>query len=239
MDERLIVALDVDDGEAARRLVEGLGETVAFYKVGLQLFLGGGGFAITDWLRERGKRVFLDLKLYDVPRTVEATVQRVLGRGISFLTVHGDAAILKAATGARAAGGEGEPLRILAVTVLTSLGPEDLREMGIERDVTDLVVARARRAAAAGCDGVIASGQEARALRNALGERLLLVVPGIRERAEEGRDDQKRTVDVEEALSLGADHLVVGRPIHGAPDPAAAARRFQDRIVAWSEGHAG
>lgn len=235
--DRLILALDVDDADEARRTVEALGEAVHFYKVGLQLFLGGGGFAVTEWLRSSGKKVFLDLKFYDVPRTVGAAVDRVRGRGVSLLTVHGGAGILEAACGALASGvptSEEEPGApgILAITVLTSLDAADLRAFGFVGEVTDLVVARARRALEAGCVGVVASGRELERLRGALGEEPLLVVPGIRDTPAGAGDDQKRTVTVEEAFRLGADHVVVGRPIRGAQDPRAAALRYQERIAA-------
>lgn len=247
-EDRLILALDVDDSDQARRTVEALGDAVRFYKVGLQLFLGGGGFSVTDWLRAAGKKVFLDLKFYDVPRTVGAAVGRVRGRGVSLLTVHGDAGILEAACAALAppepaeappdpADGRGtdrgEALPgILAITVLTSLEAADLRELGFAGDMADLVVMRARRAVEAGCVGVVASGREVGPLRSGLGEEPLLVVPGIRDAPAGLRDDQKRTVTVEEALRLGADHVVVGRPIRGAPDPKAAALQYQERIAA-------
>lgn len=240
-EDRLILALDVDDAAQARRTVEALGDAVRFYKVGLQLFLGGGGFSVTDWLRAAGKKVFLDLKFYDVPRTVGAAVGRVRGRGVSLLTVHGDAGILEAACAALGPPGPAagrtddrdEALPgILAITVLTSLDAADLRELGFAGEVTDLVVTRARSAMDAGCVGVVASGREVGPLRKALGEGPLLVVPGIRDAPAGPRDDQKRTVTVEEALRLGADHVVVGRPIRGAPDPRAAALQYQERIAA-------
>lgn len=236
-EDRLILALDVDDADQARRTVEDLGDAVRFYKVGLQLFLGGGGFAMTEWLRSADKKVFLDLKFYDVPRTVGAAVGRVRGRGVSLLTVHGDAGILEAACGALAPGeptsvAESGAPGILAITVLTSLDAGDLEAFGFAREVTHLVVTRARRAVEAGCVGVVASGRELGPLREALGEEPLLVVPGIRDVPTGPRDDQKRTVTVEEALQLGADHVVVGRPIRDAPDPRAAALQYQERIAA-------
>lgn len=231
--ERLIVALDVDDARAARALVEGLGESVAFYKVGLQLFLGAGGFEITDWLCARGKKVFLDLKFYDVPRTVGAAVRRVRGRGIDLLTVHGDRAIVQAAAAAAREGdaaASGAPA-ILAVTVLTSLAPEDLGELGLGGDLDALVLERARHAVRVGCAGVVASGREAGRLRSALGPAPLVVVPGIRD-PDADPDDQKRTVTVEDAFGAGASYVVVGRPIRAAPRPRDAAERLQGRIAA-------
>ncbi len=225
--ERLILALDVPGADDARELVSRLGETVRFYKIGLELFVGGGYFELADWLREREKRVFADLKLFDVPRTVASAVRRLNGRGLTFLTVHGNDAILRAAVEA----GEGD-LGILAVTALTSLDEKDMEELGFRTDIPSLVLSRARRAAELGCAGVIASGREAPALREALGDRLLIVVPGIRPGVNRPVDDQKRTVDVEEAFQNGADYIVIGRPIRSAPDPQAAARAVQERIAA-------
>jgi orotidine-5'-phosphate decarboxylase len=230
-EERLIVALDVAEAEEARRLVETLRDAVRFYKIGLELFMTGEAFALADWLRERGNKVFADFKLYDVPATVGAAVRRMRRRGFAFATVHGDDAILEAALRER-----GDDLQILAVTVLTSLDDADLRAMGYAlgvegvEGVEGLVLARARRALALGCDGVIASGREARRLREELGERLLIVTPGIRPAGDRPRDDQKRVVTVEEAFLSGADYVVVGRPIRSAPDPCAAARAIQGTI---------
>ena len=222
--ERLIFALDVPTPEAARGLVERLGEAVAFYKVGLELAMDPGYWPLVDWLRGRGKRVFCDLKLFDVPETVARAVVRLAGSGADFVTVHGNDGMLRAACAAR---GDSR-LRLLAVTVLTSLDRGDLDDLGFAVDVEALVLSRARRALAVGCDGVVSSGLEAAALRAELGPRLLIVVPGIRPVA--NVDDQKRTVDVEEAFRRGADHIVVGRPIRDAADPRAAAEAIQERI---------
>lgn len=223
-EERLIFALDVPSVEEARRLVETLREAVQFYKVGLELFLAGGAFELIDWLVEQDKKVFLDLKLYDIPETVARAVRRLRERPVTFLTVHGDGAILEAACREK-----GE-LKILAVTVLTSLNRAGLRELGFDGEVPDLVLARARRAQGIGCDGVIASGLEARTLRDHLGDDLLIVTPGIRPAENRPADDQKRVVTVEEALRHGADYLVVGRPIRDAPDPYEAALHVQGTI---------
>lgn len=222
--ERLILALDVADPTEARDLVEGLGDEVLFYKIGLELFLSGGYFELAEWLRRHEKKVFADLKLFDVPQTVSSAVRQLRGRGISFVTVHGNDAILEAAC--RTAG---DDVGILAVTALTSLDEADMRALGFQTDIPSLVVARAQRAAVLGCAGVIASGREAGLLREALGDALLIVVPGIRPGSNR-MDDQKRTVDVEEAFAAGADYIVIGRPIRNAPDPAAAARDVQRRI---------
>jgi len=223
-EERLIFALDVPGAEEARRLVGTLREAVQFYKVGLELFLAGDGFALVDWLAEQDKSVFLDLKLYDIPETVARAVRRLRKRPITFLTVHGDGAILEAACR------EKGDLKILAVTVLTSLDRAGLRELGFQGEVPDLVLARARRALEVGCDGVICSGQEAKLLRDHLGDELLIVTPGIRPSKNRPADDQKRVVTVEAALRSGADYLVIGRPIRDAPDPYQAALDIQGTL---------
>ncbi len=226
--ERLIFALDVPAPEAARALVERLGDAVAFYKVGLELAMDPGYWPLVDWLRARGKRVFCDLKLFDVPETVGRAVAKLAARGAGaadFVTVHGNDGMLRAACAAKGGGA----LKVLAVTALTSLDRGDLDDLGFHTDVAALVLSRARRALALGCDGVVSSGLEAAALRAELGAQLLIVVPGIRPVA--NVDDQKRTVDVEEAFRRGADHIVVGRPIRDAPDPRAAAEAIQERIA--------
>jgi orotidine-5'-phosphate decarboxylase len=224
--ERLIFALDVDSPAAARALVEELGDAVVFYKVGLELFMTGQLFELVDWLVARGKKVFVDLKFFDVPATVAAAVRGLSGRGVTFTTVHGNDAILKAAALAKG------DVQVLAVTVLTSLDRGDLDDLGFDVDVDRLVLSRARRALELGCDGVISSGREAEALKRDLGDRLLVIVPGIRPIENKPIDDQKRTVDVEEAFQLGADYIVVGRPIKNAPDRRAAAVAIQRRIAA-------
>jgi orotidine-5'-phosphate decarboxylase len=224
--ERLIVALDVPDTERARRLVEHLGDAVRFYKVGLELFMTGEAFALVDWLRGRGAQVFVDLKFFDVPQTVASAVRQLARLDAAFATVHGNDAILRAAGEAKGKVG------ILAVTVLTSLDQGDLEALGFAVDVRALVLSRARRALKLGCDGVVSSGLEAAALRADLGDKLMIVVPGIRPVENRVVDDQKRTVDVEDAFAAGADYIVVGRPIRDARDPRAAAEAIQQRIAA-------
>lgn len=226
--ERLIFALDVPSSAEARHTVDRLGDTVRFYKLGLELFMAGGYFELIDWLRARGKKVFVDLKFFDVPETVRAAVRQLSQREVDFATVHGNDAILKAAV--EAVKESGSALQILAVTVLTSLDQQDLNDLGFQCDVEQLVLSRARRALALGCHGVISSGLEAQALRDSLGEQLLIIVPGIRPVT--NTDDQKRTVDIEAAFTNGADYIVVGRPIRNAPDPRAAAEGIQRRIAA-------
>ena len=220
--DRLIVALDVPTVSAAKELVTVLDDTVIFYKVGLELFMGGDAFALVNWLRERDKKVFVDLKFFDVPATVGRAVSQLNGLGITFATIHGNDAIMQAAAAAA------EDVDILAVTVLTSLDRGDLSDLGFDCDVSELVVSRARRAVVHGCAGVVASGQEAALLRRELGDTLLVVVPGIR--PVDNQDDQKRTVSAEKALRDGADYLVVGRPIRDANDPKAAAEQIQEEI---------
>ena len=223
-EERLIFALDTPGADEARRLVETLGESVVFYKLGLELFMAGGYFELIDWLIGRGKKVFADLKLFDVPETVAGAVRQLRRRPVTFVTVHGNDGILEAACREK-----GE-LKILAVTALTSLDRGDLEDLGFQVDVPRLVLSRARRALAIGCDGVISSGLEARALRESFGERLIVVTPGIRPVENREVHDQKRVVSVEEAFRNGADDIVVGRPIRKAPDPCQAAMEIQKVI---------
>ena len=223
VNERLIVALDLPSAREAHALVERLGGSVRFYKVGLELFASGEGLELIGWLAARGNKVFADLKLYDIPETVRRAVANLRGRGIHFLTVHGNRAIMEAA-----AKEKGE-MKILAVTVLTSLDKSDLAEMGYRGEVSDLVIERAGGALAAGCDGVIASGLEASRLKAKYGEQLLLVTPGIRAGGGQAAD-QKRTVDVAQAFKNGADYIVVGRPVRDAKEPKAAAEAIQHTI---------
>ena len=221
--ERLIFALDVPSTEEAQQLVDKLGESVGFYKIGLELFMAGGYFELLDRLNRRGKKVFADLKFFDVPQTVKRAVARLAGRGAYFATVHGNEAMLQAACEAKG------DLRILAVTVLTSLDEKDLGDLGFECSPKELVLSRARRALEVGCDGVVSSGLEAAELRSELGHKFLVVTPGIRPVA--NVDDQKRTVNVEQAFLNGADYIVVGRPIRDAPDPRVAAENIQRTIA--------
>ncbi|HKC31804.1 MAG TPA: orotidine-5'-phosphate decarboxylase [Burkholderiales bacterium] len=222
--ERLIVALDVATPNEAKVLVERLGDAARFYKVGLELFMAGGYFELLEWLVQRGNKVFVDLKFFDVPETVRRAVANLRGRGVSFATVHGNQAMMEAA-----AQEKGE-VKILAVTVLTSLDRGDLDDLGFSCDVERLVLSRARRALQAGCDGVISSGLEAQKLKAEFQDKLLVVTPGIRPVKNE--DDQKRTVDVAQAFANGADYIVVGRPIRSAADPRAAAQAIQRTIAA-------
>ena len=223
--ERLIFAMDVADAAAARTLAERLGDSVQFYKLGLELFMAGGYYELLDWLVARGKKVFVDLKFFDVPATVGAAVRQLRNRGVTLTTVHGNQAIMEAAAAAKG------DVKILAVTVLTSLDRGDLDDLGFAVDVEKLVLSRARRAFEAGCDGVVSSGLEAPMLREFLDHRLLVVTPGIRPVENKPVDDQKRTVDVAQAFANGADYIVVGRPIRDAADPRAAAEAIQQTIA--------
>lgn len=224
-DERLIFALDVPDAWEARELVQELEDSVRFYKLGLELLMAGGYFELLDWLAGRGKKIFVDLKFFDVPATVARAVARLNGRGVTFCTVHGNQGIMEAAVAAR------EDVKVLAVTALTSLDRGDLEDLGFQCDVPELVLSRARRALEAGCDGVVSSGMEAARLREHLDARLLVVAPGIRPVDNRPADDQKRVVTVEQAFELGADYIVVGRPIRDAKDPKAAAEAIQASIA--------
>ena len=223
--DRLIFAMDVPDAASARELVATLGESVSFYKLGLELFMGGGYFELVESLAAAGKSVFVDLKFFDVPATVGRAVRRLNGRGVTCCTVHGNDAMLESACANR------QDVKILAVTALTSLDRRDLEDLGFACDPGELVLSRAKRAFAIGCDGVISSGLEAAALRKHVDHRLLVVTPGIRPVENRPVDDQKRTVNVRQAFANGADHIVVGRPIRDAPDPRVAAEDIQRTIA--------
>lgn len=224
--ERLIFALDVPSAAEARAMVEELGDSVQFYKLGLELFMAGGYRELVDWLiKEKGKKVFADLKFFDVPQTVKSAVRQLKDTGVTLATVHGNDSILEAAAQ------EKGDVKIMAVTALTSLDQGDLKDLGFDVDVKALVLSRAKRALDLGCDGVISSGLEAPDIRKELGSRILIVTPGIRPVV--NTDDQKRTVNVEQAFENGADYIVVGRPIkdhHGFSTPREAAEDIQKKI---------
>lgn len=225
--DRLIFAVDVPDCGRARTLVEELGDAVTFYKIGLELMMTGEYFDLMAWLLARDKQVFADLKFFDIPATVGSAVRQLQDRGASFVTVHGNQSIMQAA-----AENKGQQLKVLAVTVLTSLDRGDLDDLGFDCDVEELVLSRAKRALEAGCDGVISSGLEAPMLREHIDSRLLVVTPGIRPVDNKPTGDQKRVVSVEQAFANGADHIVVGRPIRDAESPRAAAEAIQATIAA-------
>ena len=225
--DRLIFAMDVSDCDRARALADELGDAVTFYKIGLELMMSGGYFELLDWMLERDKKVFCDLKFFDIPATVGSAVRQLKDRGATFVTVHGNQSIMEAA-----AKNKGDTLKVLGVTVLTSLDRGDLDDLGFDCDVEALVLSRAKRALEAGCDGVISSGLEVPKLREHVDPSLLVVTPGIRPVDNKPAGDQKRVVTVETAFSYGADHIVVGRPIRDADQPRAAAEAMQASIAA-------
>ena len=223
--DRLIVALDMPTVEEAERLIATLGDAVSFYKVGLEL-LFAGGLDLARALKRDGKHVFLDMKLLDIGNTVERAVANGTELGVDMLTVHGhDLKTMRAAVAGRA----GSKLRLLAVTVLTNLTGDDLKQQGTSLSPADLVLRRAELAHEAGFDGVIASGQEAARIRAAVGPGFLIVTPGIRLTGS-STDDQQRITTPDNAIKAGASHIVVGRPITQADDPRLAAKTFVNHI---------
>lgn len=218
--------MDVPDCARARALAEELGDAVTFYKLGLELMMTGEYFELLEWMLARDKKVFADLKFFDIPATVGSAVRQLKSRGASFVTVHGNQSIMEAA-----AENKGDNLKVLAVTVLTSLDRGDLDDLGFDCDVEALVLSRARRALESGCDGVISSGLEAPKLREHIGRKLLVVTPGIRPVDNKPTGDQKRVVSVEQAFENGADYIVVGRPIRDAERPREAAESIQATIA--------
>jgi orotidine-5'-phosphate decarboxylase len=223
--DRLIFALDVPDADQAKELVVELSDSVTFYKIGMELMMTGQYFELLDWLISRDKKVFVDLKLFDVPATVANAVKKLSKRGAHFTTIHGNQSMMEAAAA------EKGNLKILAVTALTSLDQGDINDMGFQCDIQELVVSRARRALASGCDGIVASGLELEHIRNEVGEKLLIVTPGIRAVKNRPTDDQKRVVSVEQAFERGANYIVVGRPIKNAANPRQAAELIQETIL--------
>lgn len=225
LNERIIFALDVSSPKEAEEWVNRLGSHIKFYKVGLQLFIAGW-WPVIDMITKRGHRVMCDLKIFDVPETVKLAVRELKKHDVSFATVHGNDPILRAAVK------EKSHVKILAVTVLTSFGEEDMKEMGFTGTVEKLVSIRAKRAIDIGCDGIVSSGLEAPRLRKNLGNNFLIITPGIRpgQNIEIPQDDQKRITTAQDAIINGADHVVVGRPISTAPDPIAVVKSMQDEI---------
>jgi orotidine-5'-phosphate decarboxylase len=226
VNERLIMALDVPSIEQAQALVEELGDTVVFYKVGMELFMCGDYFGFIEWLKQRNKKVFVDLKFFDVPATVGRAIAALSQKGVDLATIHGNDAIMEAA-----AKNKGD-LKVLAVTALTSLDRGDLDDLGFQCDVRELVLSRAKRALAIGCDGIVSSGLEVSMLREQLDNKLLVITPGVRPVDNREEDDQKRVVSVEMAFQNGADYIVVGRPIRDAANPKAMAETMQAQIAA-------
>ncbi|MBV8751280.1 MAG: orotidine-5'-phosphate decarboxylase [Hyphomicrobiales bacterium] len=224
--ERLIVALDLPSVEAAEKIVERLGDTVAFYKIGYQLGFAGG-LPLARALVQAGKQVFLDMKLHDIANTVACGVESIVNMGVTFLTVHAYPQTMQAAVAARA----GSSLKLLAVTVLTSYDDIDLHEAGYALGVDEVVTDRAKRAHDLGLDGIVCSAEECPALHLLVGNDMVLVTPGIRP-VGSAHADQKRVVTPANAIAAGADYLVVGRPITAAPDPPAAAAAIIADIAA-------
>ena len=223
--DRLIIALDLPTIEDAQSAIDRVGSSGAFYKIGYQL-MPIGGLALAEKLSAEGKKVFLDFKFHDIGATVERGVKSITKLGGDFLTVHAEPDVLKGAVDGR---GDDPRLKIMAVTVLTSLDQASLKRSGIDMEIEALVLKRAAFAAEAGADGVIASAKEARAIKSRFGDALTIVTPGIRP-AGAAANDQKRVVTPKDAITAGADHLVVGRPIVSAEDPAAAAAAILEEI---------
>jgi orotidine-5'-phosphate decarboxylase len=222
LQKRLIFALDLPQAAQAREWVQRLSPRVKFFKVGWELFLAAG-WEIVHWIYSQGCEVMLDLKFYDVPRTVQQAMQQVSKHPVSLITVHGNRAILQAAQQAEVQS------KVLGVTVLTSLDQKDLESMGLPCSPEDLVLHRAAQALEAGCAGVVCSGQELPMLRQNLGQDFLTVVPGVRPTLQQ-KADQKRVVSVEQAFALGADHVVLGRPLREAQEPLELLRSLQQQI---------
>ena len=224
--DRLIFAMDVPTVDRAKALATELGDAVSFYKIGLELMMSGEYFELLDWMLERDKKVFCDLKFFDIPATVGSAVRSLKDRGATFVTVHGNRSIMEAA-----AEHKGDTLKVLGVTVLTSLDRGDLDDLGFACDLDALVLSRAKQCLEAGCDGVISSGLEVPKLREFVDEKLLVVSPGIRPVDNKPVGDQKRVVTVATAFQNGCDHIVVGRPIRDAENPRAAAEMIQAQIA--------
>jgi orotidine-5'-phosphate decarboxylase len=224
-EDRLIFALDVDSQAQAREWIDKLGDAVSFYKVGMELLTSGHYFDVIAELADRGKKVFVDLKFFDVPATVASAVKGLSRHRVTFCTIHGNDAMMQAAVAVKG------DLKVLAVTALTSLDQRDLHDLGFQCDAKALVTSRAKAALRLGVDGVVSSGLEAADIRQACGDKLLIICPGIRPVDNTVVDDQKRTVDVSQAFASGADFIVVGRPIRLAADPRAQALAMQADIA--------
>ncbi len=223
LEDRLILALDVPTPDEALAWVNRLRDKIRFFKIGLQLFVNSH-FRVVDIVNDCGAGVFLDLKLYDIPNTVRNAIEQVNNRGVRFVTVHGESGIIKAAVGAA------EGVKILAVTVLTSMDEDDLRVLGSTRNIEEIAALRAQLARDAGCHGIVASGREVAKIRRIVGDEMIIVTPGIRPAGYGGRDDQKRVVTPGDAIRSGADYIVVGRPILKSPDPEKVVDEIFDEI---------
>lgn len=228
-EERLILALDVPTREEALNIIEKLSGYVRFFKIGLQLFLASH-FYIVDWLGDKGYKVFLDLKLHDIPNTVVQALKVICQHPVTFTTIHTEQSILKASVEA-----VGDKLGILAVTVLTSIDPQYFKTF-FGKSIEDAVIERARIAEDSGCAGVISSGVETPLIRRHCDKRLIIVTPGIRPKSFSAKDDQRRTVTAYEAIQNGADYIVVGRPILKASDPKAVVKEIIGEIEEAMKG---
>ena len=222
VEDRLIFALDVPEIDQAKDIVTELDDSVNFYKIGMEMLMTGSYFELLNWLTERDKKVFVDLKFFDVPETVGRTIARLSDYGATFATIHGNQAMMEKAAENK------NDLKILAVTALTSLDRGDLDDLGFDCDVQELVISRAKRAFEAGCDGVVSSGLEVPYIRKYVDKKLIAVTPGIRPVSND--DDQKRVVDVATAFKSGSDYIVVGRPIKNAKNRYQAASDIQKII---------
>jgi len=222
IEDRLIFALDVSEVSEAKKIVTELDDSVNFYKIGMELLMTGQYFKLLDWLIAKDKKVFVDLKFFDVPETVGRTIARLSDYGATFATIHGNQALMEKAVENK------NNLKILAVTALTSLDRGDLDDLGFDCNVKDLVISRAKRAFEAGCDGIVSSGLEVPYIREYVDNKLIAVTPGIRPVAND--DDQKRVVDVATAFKSGSDYIVVGRPIKNAENRYEAATNIQKII---------
>ncbi len=223
--ERLIMALDLPSISEAKSLVEELDDSVIFYKAGMELFMSGDYFSFIEWLKSKDKKVFVDLKFFDISATVGRAIKALSSKGVDLATIHGNDAIMEAA-----AANKGN-LKVLAVTALTSLDRGDLDDLGFQCDVRELVLSRAKRALEIGCDGIVSSGLEVAMIRQQLNDRLLVITPGIRPVDNRVEDDQKRIVSVPQAFQNGADYIVVGRPIRDARQPKETAELIQRQIA--------
>ena len=222
VEDRLIFALDLPEIDQAKDMVNELNDSVNFYKIGMEMLMTGGYFKLLNWLIEKEKKVFVDLKFFDVPETVGRTIARLSDYGATFATIHGNQALMEKAVANK------NDLKILAVTALTSLDRGDLDDLGFDCDVQELVISRARRAFEAGCDGIVSSGLEVPYIRKYVDNKLIAVTPGIRPVVND--DDQKRVVDVATAFRNGSDYIVVGRPINNAENRYQAASDIQKII---------
>jgi len=222
LEDRLIFALDVPEVSTAKDIVMELDDSVNFYKIGMEMLMTGKYFELLDWLVKQDKKVFVDLKFFDVPETVGRAIARLSDYGATFATIHGNQALMEKAAENK------NKLKILAVTALTSLDRGDLDDLGFACDVQELVISRAQRAFEAGCDGIVSSGLEVPFIREFVDDRLIAVTPGIRPVAND--DDQKRVVDVATAFKSGSDYIVVGRPIKNADNRYEAASNIQKII---------